>query len=97
MIFNLTFNDNASGSEVTRSYMIDENRMVDNPYRLTYKTRQYEIFDIDGPNFVRVQSIQIFNKDFPGATLDTSESKLDSGDIVFSDFEITGAVRMSES
>lgn len=97
MIFNLTFNDNASGAQVTRSYMIDENLMVDNPYRLTYKTRQYEIFDIDGPNFVRVQSIQIFNKDFPNANDSITNELLESGDIVFSDFEITGAVRMSES
>jgi len=39
--------------------------MIDNPYRLTYETRQYQIFDIDGPNFIRIESIEIFNKDFP--------------------------------
>jgi hypothetical protein len=41
--------------------------MVGNPYRLTNETRQYEIFDIDGENFIKVESIEIFNKDFPFA------------------------------
>jgi len=76
--------------------MIDENHMIDNPYRLIHKTRQYEIFDIDGPNFIRVQSIQIFNKDFPNAE-NAADGRLNSGDIVLSDFEITGAVRMTDS
>lgn len=97
MIFNLTFKDNASGKQVTRRYTIDETLMVDNPYRLSRKTRQYQVFDIDGPNFVRVQSIQIFNKDFSNATGKQTEKRLDNGDIILSDFEIIGAVRMSES
>lgn len=97
IIFNLVFNDNASGNQVIRSYIIDENHMIDNPYRLIQKTRQYEIFDIDGPNFVRVQSIQIFNKDFPNASNIDTNKLLTSGDIILSDFEITGAVRMTES
>jgi methylphosphotriester-DNA--protein-cysteine methyltransferase len=39
--------------------------MVGNPYRLLYPIRQYQIFDVDGPNFVRVESIKIFCKSFP--------------------------------
>jgi len=31
--------------------------MVDNPYRLIYPTEQYQIFDIDGANFVKLKSI----------------------------------------
>jgi len=42
--------------------------MVDNPYRLLYDTRQYQIFDIDGINFIQIESIEIFNQDFPNAT-----------------------------
>jgi len=29
------------GGQVVRSYTIDEDNMVDNPYRLAYETRQY--------------------------------------------------------
>jgi len=39
--YNLRFNDNVSNTEVIRSYTINENNMVDNPYRLIYGTRQY--------------------------------------------------------
>jgi len=52
---------------VFRSYVIDEDNMIDNPYRLIYPTRQYQIFDIDGENFDRIESISIFNSGFPGA------------------------------
>jgi len=52
--YNLRFLDNTSNQEVVRSYIIDEDNMIDNPYRLLYKTRQYQIFDIDGSNFIRV-------------------------------------------
>jgi len=70
--------------------------MVDNPYRLNYGTRQYQIFDIDGSNFIRVESIEIFNKDFPNATGTIKEEKLNSGDIEITSLEISGAMRMSE-
>ena len=70
--------------------------MVDNPYRLVYGTRQYQIFEIDGPNFIQVQSIQIFNSDFPGASK-TSTELLTEGDIEISNLELSGAVRMTEN
>jgi hypothetical protein len=38
--YNLKFIDNMGG-QVVRSYTIDEDNMVDNPYRLAYETRQY--------------------------------------------------------
>jgi len=41
--------------------------MIDNPYRLIYGTRQYQIFDVDGVNFIGLESIEVFNKDFPNA------------------------------
>lgn len=71
--------------------------MVDNPYRLIYETRQYQIFNIDGPSFIRVESIEIFSKDFPDATGTATGMKLTSGDIEITTLELFGAVRMSES
>lgn len=95
--FNLRFLDNTSNKEVIRSYTIDEDNMIDNPYRLIYDTRQYQIFDIDGANFIRVESIQIFNQDFLGATQTTTDTRLSSGDIEISAIQLNGAVRMIES
>ena len=95
--YNLRFLDNTSNKEVIRSYTVDEDNMVDNPYRLIYETRQYQIFNIDGPNFIRVESIEIFSKDFPDATGTATGTKLISGDIEITTLELSGAVRMSES
>lgn len=95
--YNLRFLDNTSNKEVIRSYTVDEDNMVDNPYRLIYATRQYQIFDIDGPSFIRVESIEIFCKDFPEATGTVTGTKLTSGDIEITTLELSGAVRMSES
>ena len=95
--YNLRFLDNTSNQEVVRSYIIDEDNMIDNPYRLLYKTRQYQIFDIDGSNFIRVQSIEIFNKDFPNAAGAVTGKRLTSGDIEITDLELSGAQRFSES
>ena len=95
--FNLRFLDNTSNQEVIRSYTVDEDNMIDNPYRLAYDTRQYEIFDIDGPNFIRVESIEIFNQDFPGADGDKTGVKLSEGDITISAIQLSGAERMTQS
>ena len=95
--YNLRFLDNTSNKEVIRSYTVDEDNMVDNPYRLIYETRQYQIFNIDGPSFIRVESIEIFSKDFPDATGTVTGKKLTSGDIEITTLELSGAVRMSES
>jgi hypothetical protein len=55
--------------------------MIDNPYRLIYGTRQYQIFDIDGVNFIGLESIEIFNRDFPKSADTITDVKLPTGDI----------------
>ena len=95
--YNLKFLDNTSNQQVIRSYTVDEDDMTDNPYRLIYETRQYKIFDIDGPNFIGIESIQIFNSDFPSAEGTETSAELTSGDIEITKLEITGAIRMTES
>lgn len=96
IIYDLVFLDNATNQQTHRSYIVDEDNMTDNPYRLLYPTRQYEIFDIDGTNFVRVDSIAIFNADFPNADGNVTDGLLTSGDIEITNLEISGAVRMSD-
>lgn len=96
IIYNLRFKDNATGEDVIRSYILNEDSMIDNPYRLINGTRQYEIFEVDGNNFVRVESIEIFNRDFPGAN-EENEGRLSSGDIEISKIGLTGAVKFSSN
>lgn len=95
--YNLKFLDNTSNQQVIRSYTVDEDSMIDNPYRLIYDTRQYKIFDIDGPNFMGIESIQIFNSDFPNADGIETDIPLTEGDIEITKLEIAGAIRLSES
>ncbi len=95
--FNLRFQDNASNQQVIRSYIIDEDNMIDNPYKLIHDTRQYQVFDIDGSNFIRVESIEIFNKDFPNAASNITTGVLNDGDIIISNLEISGVERMAEN
>ncbi len=80
-----------------KSYIVNEDNMIDNPYRLAYPTRQYEIFDVDGTNFIRVESIVIFNSGFPGASGGATTGRLSSGDIEITNLELNGAIRMSDT
>lgn len=97
IIFGLRFTDNAnanaSGQEVVRYYTVDIDNMTGNPYKLTLGKRQYGIFEIDGVNFISVDSISVFTKDFPH--LLENEADL-INDIFISQIEIAGAAIMSE-
>lgn len=95
--YTLKFKDNNSLNEISRVYTLDEDGMSGNPYRMPNKTRQYKLFDIDGSNFIRIESIQIFNKDFPNTGNENIKGLLTSGDIEISDLEFFGAVRMTEN
>ena len=95
IIFTLEFKDQQGHEGIQRTYILDENGMIDNPYNLVYPTRQYAIFDIDGQNFIKVKQIKIFNKDFPGSAGD-SHVKLNVGEIELVNLEMKCAVRMSE-
>lgn len=91
----LCFNDNATNTEVLREYILDEDNMVGNPYQLTNGVRQYEIFDIDGENFVRLESIQLFCQNFMGSKTE-KPSSFETGDIEIRNIEIQGAARFTE-
>lgn len=92
--FNLQFEDDYG--TIVKSYVINEDNMVDNPYNLLYNTRQYAIYDIDGEHFKRVQSVTIFNSNFPTANGNVTTGRLNNGDIIISSLELKGAVRMTE-
>lgn len=89
--FVLCFIDNATQQEVLREYIIDVNKMVGNPYKFIQETRQYGIFEIDGANFERVESISIFVKDFPHTKEEAPY------DIFIRDLELYSAARLKES
>ena len=64
--------------------------MMGNPYRLSNQTRQYGIFEIDGGNFLRVNMISLFTKDFPIQKEDMPN------DIFISNIQLGGAVSLSQ-
>lgn len=92
VIFALNFIDNADNSIITRYYTIDVDKMRGNPYKILYDTRQYAIFNIDGENFVDVDSISIFCYGFPNSKPD--EECID--DIFIKDFELFGAEKLKD-
>lgn len=94
--FSLEFKDDRGNQGIIRDYILDEDRMIDNPYNLIYPTRQYVIFDIDNQNFVRVKKITIFNKDFPSSTGESNARITENYQIELTDFELSCAVRMSQ-
>lgn len=98
IVFKLCFLDNATQSQVIRTYVVDEDSMSGvNPYQQERKTRQYQIFDIDGQNFERIESISIFNRNFPGSSGELITQKLNRGDIEVSNIELLSANRMTET
>lgn len=105
--FNLVFNDNSNlqsngnSKQIIKSYTLDEDNMTGNPYRFEHNTRQYQIFEIDGENFVRIDSIEIFCQDFPNSVSGTPQHyplrSTDNGvNIFISSVEILGAIRKSD-
>ena len=63
--FSLDFIDNASGETITKTYIVNVDEMLGNPYNYTSASRQYGIFEVDGANFLSVKQIYIFEYDFP--------------------------------
>ena len=90
ILLGLDFIDNATQEQVTRYYSIDVDKMMGNPYRLPNETRQYGVFQIDGGNFVRVNMISLFTKDFPIQAEEMPK------DIFISNIELGGAIALSQ-
>lgn len=88
------FQDSASGKDVIRSYILDVNTMVGNPYALTLQTLQNKAFDIDGEKLKRIEKIKLFSENFP---INVSGVELDKKpyDIFINDLEISFCNKLS--
>ena len=64
IVFELAFEDG-----LMKNYIVDINQMIGNPYKLTQYTTQKKYFEI-GENFLYINKIYIFEKDFPYEELD---------------------------
>lgn len=96
ILFRLAFNDNATGQIVIRPYIINVDKMIGNPYKFTSAVRQYGIFDIDGTNFKYIESISIFEYDFPYSKEESQIRNPQDYDIFFSNFSLMCANRLTE-
>ena len=85
IVFHLDFTDKSTGEVVTKSYIVNVDKMTGNPYNYTVASRQYGIFDVDGANFISVKQIYLFAYDFPN----TAEGK--ENDIFVSKVELSAA------
>lgn len=93
ILISLDFLDNATGAEVVRNYILDVNKIIGNPYKLTDFSKQYSIFSIDGPNFIGINSISIFCYDFPKQ--ETDSTKL-IDDIFIKNLEMCSVEKISD-
>ena len=91
IVFALNFNDNTENKIVTRYYTIDVDKMRGNPYKILYDTRQYGIFEIDGDNFIDIDSISLFCYNFPNTKIDAE--CID--DIFIKNIELCGAEQLN--
>ena len=78
-------------STITRTYVLDVNNMLGQPYKYTLANDQYAIFAIDGNNLKQIKSIKAFCKGFPV----TKANQLK--DIFLSNFQINFMQPLSES
>ena len=60
----LVFNDNETGNEIIREYILDTQDMVGDRYNYLMPTEQSAIFSFDKENFVRVNKISLFTEGF---------------------------------
>lgn len=90
VVYELVFEDNATGAMVKKNYIMDVNQMTGNPYKVLKPTRQYGIFTIDGINFKYVNRIYAFAYDFPNK----ADNK--KNDLFLSSIELCGATRLSD-
>ena len=88
--YTLTFIDPITGENIDRSYILDINHMLGNPYAQAVSMRQVLPFEIDADNFQYIKKIEIFSKDFT-TVADASKP----ADIFISDIELNGALMIA--
>ena len=82
LIYDIDFINTITGENVTRTYTIDVNNMIGDPYNFETPTVQESNFIIDTQNYRSVKRIAIFAKNFPN----TERNK--PADIFISNFKL---------
>lgn len=88
--FELNFKDNGTGGTIQKNYLVSVDNMTGNPFTYKSTSRQTEVYQVDGANFIDVNKIYIFQKDFIQKD-DTREN-----DIFISEVELSGCNRLNE-
>ena len=91
IIFNLKFIDNNSGDDIIRTYVLDTNNMLGNPYNYTENVNRKLSFEIDGKNFKSIEKISIFEYDFPN-----TDQSITTKDIFISNLSLEAAEMYTE-
>ena len=94
IIFTLNFKDRTTQEPVSKYYVINADKMTGNPYKLLYDTEQVGYFEIDGSNFIEVESVVLFAKSFPTeAPINPEDYKKD---IFIKNFKLYAATHMTD-
>lgn len=91
IIFALDFKNNTTEEEETKYYVLNVDRMNGNPYLFSDYTKQIGISEVDGKNFLGINSISIFTAKFPNQ----QENKPD--DIFIRNIRMTAVEALEES
>lgn len=89
--FDINFTDNMTNEIVKRTYLVDVNNMLGNPYEYTKASEQKVAFNIDGANFVDIDKIYLFCYDFP---ITSEDSKPD--DIFITNLTLEAAAALTD-
>lgn len=92
ILFTLNFKDHSTGEPVSKYYVINADKMSGNPYKLLSDTEQVGYFEIDGESFIEIESIVLFEKDFPK---EREIGKEYNPDIFIKNFKFFGATHLS--
>lgn len=92
VVYYLDFYDNATGSVVTREYILGINNIEGEPYKLGGGKEQANDYELDGANFIEISKIEIQCEGFPIKDLEGEHPN----DIFISNLGITGIRMISQ-
>ena len=92
VVYYLDFYDNATGSVVTREYILGINNIEGEPYKLGGGKEQTNDYELDGANFIEISKIEIQCEGFPIEDLEGEHPD----DIFISNLGITGIRMISQ-
>ena len=90
----ILFMNNEDNNEIQRSYILDVDNIIGDPYVLTNPTKQKLLFEIDGTNFIKINKIYLFVKDF---TDNPENDKGNNYNIIISNLSLTSGREITET